>query len=313
MDVFVLGSHVHAHSLQVQRLPQRGESIIAETCWSEHGGKGLNLALGLQRLGLQTALLLAVGQDAAGTDLLRCLQAEGMDTGHVVRVEAMSGFGVGLVARDGANSITVYPGANACLTADHVQAASAGLAASRLVCAQFEIPDAPILEAFRRARQQGIRTLLNPSPWRTPAAGLLALTDILVLNEPEAVVLFGIEPVQQATPQDWLQRLPLPGWAGELLVVTLAGQGCVALQRGQAPLHVPAWTVAARDATGAGDAFSAGLACALLHRCGLLAALRFANACGALTVSRSGVRDALPNQVEVRDFMAARAGAASPG
>lgn len=303
VDVFVLGSYVNANSLVVKQLPKAGESLQAESLWTEHGGKGLNLAIGMQRLGLWTYPLIAVGNDTPGDALIALLRSEGLDTQGVVRTSIPSGFGVGLVTADGDNIIVVYPGANAQLNIGHVQTASNALQDCRLVCAQFEIPDAPILEAFRQARQRGIKTLLNPSPWREPETVLLALTDILVLNETEAAACFGITDVDTMSLVQWLRLLPLLAWEGELLVVTLAERGCVALQRGQVAIHEPAWTITPVDPTGAGDAFTAGLAYALLNDYPLVKALRFANACGAMVASRQGVLSALPFVAQVNTFI----------
>ncbi|WGZ94754.1 MAG: ribokinase [Candidatus Thiothrix putei] len=304
MNVFVLGSYINANTLTVGQLPKAGESIQAGHLWAEHGGKGLNLAVGMHRMGLQVNTLLAIGMDAPGQALLDWLQTEGMDTRLVLRMTGASGFGVGLVAADGNNIIAVYPGANMQLDTYHVQAGSSILCDCQLICAQFEIPDAPILEAFQQARQHGIKTLLNPSPWRVPDPALLALTDILILNETEAAVYFGIENAPTLSITQWLHLLPTLAWQGELLVVTLAEHGCVALQRGQSATHAPAWPMTAIDPTGAGDAFTAGLVYALLHHYPLKSALHFANACGAMVAAQPGVLPALPTFTRVQAFMA---------
>lgn len=311
MDVFVLGSYVNAHVMTVGQLPVPGESVQATRLWSEHGGKGLNLAVAMHRLGLQVCTVLAVGNDMPGQNLSGLLRAEGMDSRWVVTVEdSASGFGVGMVAEDGGNTIAVYPGANNRLAGCHVEAASTQLNQCRAVCAQFEVPDEPILTAFRLARRQGIATLLNPSPWRSPAPALLALTDILVVNATEAACLFGLDTKHPPGLEQWLQRLPELGWAGRLLVITLAEQGCVSWADDRV-MHQPAWTVTAQDPTGAGDAFTAGLVFALLGNYPLAAALRFANACGAGVVARAGVWSVLPTRAQVEAFMAQQPGADS--
>lgn len=302
MDVFVLGSYINANSLSVKHLPLAGESIQAERLWAEHGGKGLNLAVGMHRLGLQVGTLLAIGDDALGRALVQFLQTEGMDTSQIVLTDDNSGFGVGLVSPDGNNMIAIYPGANARLGAAHVRAGAAMLEKCQLVCAQFEIPDAPIREAFQQARRHGITTLLTPSPWRAPDPEILALTDILVLNETEAAACFGIADAEALSISQWLLLLPTLAWQGSLLVVTLAGRGCV-VRQGETAMHEPAWTVTVTDPTGAGDAFTAGLAYALGQNTPLNTALRFANACGAIVASQAGVLSALPALTHVQAFM----------
>jgi ribokinase len=58
------------------------------------------------------------------------------------------------------------------------------------------------------------------------------------------------------------------------------------------------------DTTGAGDAFTGGLACALAQGMALDAALRFATAVAALSVTRAGTAASMPTQGEVTALLA---------
>ncbi|HPY40004.1 MAG TPA: PfkB family carbohydrate kinase, partial [Thiolinea sp.] len=137
MRVVVLGSYVHAHCLAVPALPTAGASMQASDYWQDHGGKGLNLAVGMHRLGLQVCLLLAVGEDPAGRHISQLLQSEGIDTRHVVKLGAHSGFGVGLISADGQNVIAIAPGANHLLTETHLSRLENDIKLAQIVCAQF--------------------------------------------------------------------------------------------------------------------------------------------------------------------------------
>lgn len=302
MKAFVLGNYMNAHFLHVDRLPMPGESLAAKRVFQEHGGKGLNLGLGLHRLGVEVDMLVPVGRDPAGQAVTQALADEGMRTDWVLPVADQSGFGVGFIAADGANFLSAHLGANACLTETVVMAAAAAIRSSDWLLAQFEIPAAPILAAFRLAREHGVATYLNPSPWRAISPELLDLTDVLVVNEHEAGLLFGLS--DPAGRQDWLERLPMHagrlGWNGRLLVVTLGDQGSVALDASGGIRHEPAPAVAQIDATGAGDAFGAGLVFSLMRGADIAQALRFANACGALIAAREGIWAHLPTRAAVQ-------------
>lgn len=306
MTIFVLASYVNAHCLQVECLPLPGESLCAASRWAEHGGKGLNVGSGAHRLGVIVEMLLPLGADSIAESVLQFLQDEGLDSRWALKVGEQSGFGVGFVADNGDNFLAIYPGANALLTAEHVEQTMTTLPPIDLVYGQFEISEAPILAAFRRARLQGIRTMLNPSPWRLPNAELLALTDILIINETEAALLFEQQDTGYIPPEQWCSRLPRWAkqcdWQGKWLVVTLGEQGCVALTP-HVVIHQSAWPIVATDATGAGDAFSAGLAAALQQKLELDQALKLACACGAWVAGKQGVLQALPTLSEVSLFM----------
>ncbi len=309
MRAFVLGNYMNAHFLYVDRLPVAGESLAATRYFQEHGGKGLNLGVGLHRLGVTVDLLMAVGQDDAGAAVIHRLAEEGIGTDWVLTLGPNSGYGVGFIAPDGRNFLAAHPGANALLTPDHVEQAQAILSAADWVLASFETPDPVILQAFRLARRLGKRTYLNPSPWRALDADLAKLTDVLVINATEAAALFAQPALEDSTPDEWMARLPalahLIGWSGRWLVVTLADAGCVALDETGQRVRQPAYRIRQIDATGAGDAFGCGLVWSLLRDLPLAEALCVGNACGALIAAREGILEGLPDRAAVEAFMAA--------
>lgn len=313
MRAFVLGNYMNAHFLYVDRLPLAGESLAATRHFQEHGGKGLNLAVGLHRLGVTVDLLMAVGADEAGVAVKRRLAEEGMDTTRVLTLGSHSGYGVGFIAPDGRNFLAIHLGANALLTAKHVEQARDMIRSTDWVLSSFEIPDPVILHAFRQAHGLGKPTYLNPSPWRQIDQELLALTDVLVVNAREAALMFDQPDLEKLTPKDWSERLPTLarplGWMGRWLVVTLAEAGCVALDETGQVVSQPAYPIQPIDATGAGDAFGAGLVGSLLRGLPLTEALRIGNACGARIAAREGILDGLPQRADVEAFIAA----AGPG
>jgi ribokinase len=311
MRACVIGNYMNAHFLCVDRLPGSGESLLASAATSPsttaRGG-------GLHRLGVAVDLLMAVGQDAAGSAILRWLEEEGIGTHLVHRLGADSGFGVGFVAADGRNFLAAHLGANALLSPRHVDGALDALAAAEWVLASFESPDALVLQAFRHARRLGKRTYLNPSPWRTLGEELAALTDVLVVNAPEAALLCARAEAACWTPDVWRERLPALAraldWRGELLAVTLAEAGCVAVDGNGRCVARPAYPIRQVDATGAGDAFGSGLVWSLGGEAALDEVLAAANACGALVAACQGILAGLPSRADLEAFMAGGGGSA---
>lgn len=106
----------------------------------------------------------------------------------------------------------------------------------------------------------------------------------------------------------WRERLPTLaaalGWRGRLLVVTLGASGSVALTDTGEVVDQPAWPIQQRDATGAGDAFGAGLIWSLTRGLPVAEALRVGNACGALIAAHNGILAHLPDAAAVTAFMA---------
>ncbi|MCX7068761.1 MAG: ribokinase [Methylococcales bacterium] len=308
MNIIVLGSFIQAHCWMTPHLPKAGESVIASGLTIEAGGKGLNVAIGIQRLGVQVDVLLGIGLDLAGDNLLQLLQKEGLSIEYVWRLAAQSGYGAGLIAADGQNTIAVYPGPNLLLTTEHIQYAESSISTADLVYGQLETSLAAVTSAFRIARLNGVRTVLNPSPWQILPQSLLDDTDVLIVNEVETQELFVLDKPLNGSLQDCIELLrPLLDsfwlkWRASLLVITLGSVGSLAFERNGAIHSAPAYEITAIDSVGAGDAFASGLCVALGKHTPLPDALRYANACGAYTASHFGVLDSLPSHVDLHAF-----------
>ena len=96
-------------------------------------------------------------------------------------------------------------------------------------------------------------------------------------------------------------------WAGQGKLVALKqDEAGSTLYQGDERISVPGFRVTEVDATGAGDCFGAALSVALLEGMPLEEAGRFANAVGALAVTRNGPMEGAPTRAEAMAFLAAQ-------
>jgi ribokinase len=310
MPVFVLGSFVVACSAKVSRFPRQGESLRAEALTVEAGGKGFNLMVGTRRLGANVDGLLAIGDDAFSQFAAPALARADLPPHMLHTYRAQTGSGIGFIDPSGDTCLAVHPGANLLLSAADVRAAADAVKRAKLVLAQFEIGDAPIIEAFALARAVGITTILNPSPFRMPCAEILSNTSIMVVNAVEAAALAegllaeGLDVDTRAVDAFDRVAAAVLDRGPHLFIVTLGPQGALAFRPGHASLRQAAFAVEAIDTLGAGDAFAAGFAVSLLEARPLPECLRRAAASGALATRRLGVFDALPTRDELDAFLA---------
>ena len=127
---------------------------------------------------------------------------------------------------------------------------------------------------------------------------VLALIDVLVVNETEATGLFGLDGIPAWTRTEWAARLPQlaesVGWHGDALIVTLGAEGSVALDQCGAVCTAVAPVIEQVDTTGAGDAFGCGLVWSLSQGATLGKALHVGNVCGAYIAAREGILAHLP-------------------
>ncbi|MFO7675714.1 MAG: ribokinase [bacterium] len=305
--VAVVGSMVMDLVFRVARRPRLGETLAGEEFGMYLGGKGFNQAVACHRLGAETAFVGRCGEDAFGEMFLARMREEGMSDRHVGR-DPVNGTGAAapMVYPDGGNSIVGVPRANLALTPAEVEAAEEAIARADLLMLQFEVNPAASRRAAELARRHGTLVLLDPAPAHGGSGDVDWPHDYLVPNELEADTLAPGE-----TPEEWARGL-LGGLRA--LVISRGERGAVVVDRAGMREH-PGYRVAAKDTTGAGDAFRAGLAVEIARGRDIDAAVRFANACGALACTVAGAEPSMPTRAAVEAFAAGHvpAGPASAG
>jgi ribokinase len=299
--IVVVGSYNRDVALSVAHLPAPGETCLGLGRLESPGGKGSNQAIQAARCGAATAMVAAIGADSAGGEALEIWRVAAVDTRGVVRLpEAGTGMAVILVDRSGENSIVVDSGANERLTPAHVGAAADLIRSARLVLAQLETPPEATIEAFRIARKAGVRTVLNAAP--APGdidAGLLGLTDILIVNEIEGHALSG-ETSPAAIGARLLQTVR------EAVVITLGREGALLCRPHAEPHARGSHAVDVVDTTGAGDAFIGAFCARLAEGEDPDLALRWGLAAGALACCSKGAAASFGDAAQIGELVASR-------
>ena len=289
--------------VRAQRLPRPGETSLGLDFARFLGGKGANQAVAAARLGASVRMVGQVGRDSFGDELVAGLDAEGIDTAGVRRAPGSSGVALIVVDEGGRNFIVWVPGANAAWEERTAADVELWAARCRILVLPLEVPPSVVERAVRAARKAGAGVILNPAPHRQGDEACFADVDVLVPNEMEAALFAGADPGER---QDWAavgRRLRALG--PRAVVITLGSEGALVVD-GEGAHHVPAFRVEVTDTTAAGDAFVAGLAVALLGGSPLVEAARFANAAGALAVTRAGAQPSLPRAAEVEELLASK-------
>ena len=287
--------------VRAPRLAAEGESLIGHSFQTFIGGKGGNQATAAARLGADVSMIGRVGDDDFGRAIIAQLQHEGIGTTHV-GIDPAEGTGVAIpiVLDDGRNAIYALPRANLALNASHIDRARDLIASSDMLVLQFETGMGAIVAAMRVAREAGIAVLLNPAPIAPHPPAALELPTIIVANEVEASSL-----VPEADGDHEREARLLSGPSGRLAVVTLGEDGSVSCVGGRVHQQ-SAFSVAAVDTVGAGDAFCGALAVALTEGMPATEAVRFASAAGAIAVTRPGATVGLPSRSEISSLLLGR-------
>jgi len=299
--IAVVGSLNMDLVVRVPHMPIPGETVIGSDFRTIPGGKGANQAVAATRLGAEVTMIGRVGDDDFGRAQLRNLGELGVDTTHVI-VDPEAATGIALITLDasGQNSIVLASGANMRLTTEDINAAQDAILQSDVLVLQLESPLEVVAYAIDMAHAEGVEVILNPAPAQPLAKETLVKLDYLIPNESETVLLTGIEVADINSAKAAAERLRGEGVG--TVILTLGDRGAFLVSATES-VHVPGYEVEVVDTTAAGDAFVGGFAVALAQGQNLAEAVRYANAAGALAVTRLGAQPSLPTRQEVEEFM----------
>jgi len=295
------------------------------------GGSPTNISVGARRLGLQTALLTAVGQDPVGDFILNFLHNEGVATDFIPRKPAHRTSAVVLGIEPPDKFPLVYYRENCAdiqLTIDDV------LAAPLADCKVFQFAGTNLSKdpsrsatifAAERARALGVKVVLDidfrPDQWHDPRAfgvsvrAVLPYVDVVIGTEDEinAAMLTDTRQMHLTHSQvsDTKVHGDLDAAIGRLLA---AGPTALLQKRGAEGVRVhlketgeqidaPGFPVEIYNILGAGDAFGAGFLYGYVHGWDWYKAARLGNACGAIVVTKHGCANFMPTLAEVEAFV----------
>lgn len=330
MDIIALGE------LLVDMFPAELGRRLAEVSafHPKPGGAPANVAVAAARLGMAAAFIGKVGDEAFGHHLIQVLKDEGVEM-RGIRVDEDARTTMAIIAKPDEHTAEFVfyrnPGADTRLRPDELDRDL--LESTRAfhfgsLSLTHEPSRSATLEAIKIAREAGALISYDvnyrPSLWPTPDAALeqamamLPQADLLKVNEIELALLAGREHVEQREEALAAASKVLLENGPALCVVTL-GQNGSFFQTAEGGAYIPPFKVETVDAVGCGDSFVAALLSRLVagargawrDRLGvdeLRAALRYANAAGALTSLTEGVIPALPTAAQVEAFLSRPAG-----
>lgn len=289
--ILVAGSANLDFVVRASHIPSPGETVLGHDFKTFPGGKGANQAVACARAGgAKTHMLAAMGADAFAAPIEASLR-EAQVALHVVRVpEQATGTAFICVSDKAENAITVAPGANNALEPRHLPP----LQGFSHLLLQLETP-LPTVTAFARAaRAQGVSVVLNAAPAQVLPHELVALVDVLVVNEGELASVSG----HSGSIAKCLERIAVP-----TVVVTLGHHGCCARHNGEF-LVQKAFDITPVDTTAAGDTFCGTLVAALSQGSDLSQSMRLASAAAALACTCPGAQTSIPQAAEVASLVA---------
>ncbi|QDJ12464.1 5-dehydro-2-deoxygluconokinase [Mergibacter septicus] len=310
---------------------QIGSHLEDETTFAKYlGGSSGNVAYGTAIQGLKSSMLARVGDEHMGRFLRQELASVGVDTSHLItdkeRLTALVILGIKddetfplIFYRENCADMAISP-------EDFSEAYIASAKALAITGTHLSHPKTrqTVLTALEYAGRNQVKRVLDidyrPVLWGLTSLGdgetryidsaivtqslqeVLHHFDVLVGTEEEFHIAGGST--------DTLSALKtVRTFTNAVLVCKRGALGCSVFE-GDIPdtldggLNVYGVKVAVLNVLGAGDAFMSGLLRGYLNGEGWEQACRYANACGALVVSRHGCAPAMPTKAELDDYLA---------
>jgi len=247
------------------------------------GGKSLNVALTALALCNDVALISRIGNDIFGLEILNKPMKDGLITQYItIDEQAHTGIGHVRVDENGQYDTIVINGANWNLIEEDIDAFISDGYRPKFAIFNFETDINLLKKVIPKFKQINSQIVINFSPIVNNMRDLMNLTDIAVLNLAEAQQILESS---ESNPEELLKKLK--SFGPKIVVITLGGDGAVAMNSDGLVIKVPAQVAKVKNTVGAGDGFLACLIYSIAQELSLEQSLINATYVGKIICSKS--------------------------
>lgn len=300
--ILIIGSLNMDMDIQMERMPQCGETVMGKSIAYVPGGKGANQACATGKMKGEVTMLGCIGEDEFGERQKENLARAGVDVSFLRTVkEEPTGMAVIYIDDAGNNQIVVVAGANGECSIEYLEENEKLFEEADFVVFQMEIPHETVFYGIRKAKGLGKTVILNPAPVpEMLPEDIWSKIDYLTPNETELGRLAGMTADSVEACEKGAEILLQKGVKNVL--VTLGSKGALLL-REEGRVLIPARKVSAVDTTAAGDCFHGAFLTGLSEGMEPEEAIRMANLASSIAVTRAGAQSSLPEREEVDALM----------
>ena len=299
LDIVLVGACAVDTMIYVDSIPEYDDLVFAKKVKVTPGGSTANIAVGLSRLGAKCGIMCKVCSDRFGKLIIKSFSRENVDYSKVVVDKGGKTARTIIIVDKLGRRIIISLGGKAIIEREE-EVDLSYVTSSKLVYVGESLPN--IAERIvNAAKYRKIPVIYGPGVFSylglEKLGRILECVDVLVLN---VIELRRLIPNTRDI-HDAVRKLANLGI--RIIVVTLGSRGSLAYVREEDRVYEQrAFKVRARDTTGAGDAFAAGLIYGYLKGLHISDALILGSAVAALKVRKLGVR-ALPTLEKVVEFL----------
>lgn len=289
----------------LDRLPRPGELLATGPLRVFPGGCAANVGIDLAKQGIRAELAGCIGKDFSGDSLLQRLQAENVHCERVVRKRDQTTSRTIVLLVEGEDRRYLHEfGANRCFSIRQIDRQWIAELDVFYVGGLFVMPGivmSELIDLLAFCRENGVTTVVDvvvPQDFQgeDDLGRLLPQVDYFLPNSDEAFRLTDLsEPLEQVR--------ELTKLGARMAIVTDGTTGCVASD-GKQLWQCGTFEMDAVDASGAGDAFAAGVIAGVLRGWKMPKTLQYASALGGSATRAIGTTAAVFNASEAEAFLA---------
>ena len=277
-----------------------GEKIPVKNLEFSIGGNAANNSVGTTRLGVKTSLVLTLGDDSVGNQIVERLRVEGVDLTYVIQQPSTSSNFSAIITYQGERTIFTYH-------------------APRSYEFPVQLPAVPWVyltsmgESFRPfynhivdwlKKNPTVKLAFNPGSWQLRAGlqgigDVLSLTHVLFVNREEAEKLVEMEDSHSKEKE----LLLAVGKLGPKIVVITDGNNGSYVGDGKLFVRAGVLPVDAYERTGAGDAFGSGALSAIIKGKSFEEALIWGTVNSASVIGYTGAQRGLLRTEEISEWV----------
>lgn len=278
-----------------------GDKIPVKNLEFSIGGNAGNNAIGTRRLGINSGIVMTLGDDNVGELIINRLKDEGVDLTYVIQQPGTTSNYSTIISYSGERTIFVYH-------------------APRSYEFPVQLPTVPWIyltsmgESFRPfykhfedwlIKNPNVKLAFNPGSWQMRAEfddikNIVEKTHIIFVNKEEAKKL-------TKTSGDLSERdllIALNKLGPKVCIITDGSKGAFAYDSINGRFFkVGVLPVDAYERTGAGDAFGSGCLSALVHGKGLDEALLWGTCNSASVIGYTGSQKGLLKEIEMQEWL----------
>ena len=286
-SISILGIYVADLAFFGKSIPVQGETLIGENYIIGPGGKGSNQAVAAAKAGAKTYFISKIGDDQFGRMATKIYDEAGVDYSKLIisSDHATGAAGILVDQQSGKNAITVVPGAAATLTYQDIDLASEVIKKSEVFLTQLEAPKKIVFYSLQMAHDNNVITILNPAPAASIDKKIFHLIDYFTPNETEAGFYVGHKVENESDAKKASDKFL--DWGIKNIIITMGEKGAYFANK-EEQFHIPIINLQKPvvDTTGAGDAFNAGFAVALIEQQNIKDAIKVASATAGLSTTK---------------------------